>query len=124
MAEREGKLKLESLKRQLLNEVFEEVAKKITALSDENYQAFIEKQLTELPKDMKVVAVIPADRVAVTKKALKAAGINVSETEDAEFAVGVVLRGTDFEYDLSLERILGELKSKKDMEIASELFSD
>lgn len=123
-AEREGKLKLEALKRQLLDEVFAVVSKKVNELDDSHYQSFLEKQLGNLPEGVKGTAVIPAERTAVTKKALKSAGVKVDEVEEANFTAGVILQGKDFEFDLSLERLLSELKAKKEMEIASELLSD
>lgn len=123
-AEREGKLKLEALKRQLLDEVFATAEKKILELNDSDYQAFLEKQLTDLPDGLKAVAVVPSERVNVTKKALKSAGVQVSEIEEADFKAGVLLRGSDFEFDLSVGRILSEVKAKREMEIANELLSE
>lgn len=115
----------QAVKRELLDEVYEQAFAKLVSMPSEEYVVFLENKVKELvPKDSEITSIIsPVDRKTETEAMAKSFGWSVSVTTDEELKGGCVLIGKDFEFDLSLKRLFTQDRLESEMTIANALFS-
>jgi vacuolar-type H+-ATPase subunit E/Vma4 len=115
---------LQSVKRRLLDEVYEQAFEKLLALSAKEYvEVLVKRYETLVPKDTKVTSIVaPEARLKETEDVSKELGWKASVAADSKLKGGCILKGDDFEYDLSLSRLFAEDRTSTETEIANTLF--
>ena len=121
-ANQEVKLRVDNTKREKVDEVFDTALKNILSLPDEEYKTLLKGLLKNIPKDVEGEVFAPKEKVAITKEALKAAGLKNIVTPTDKFKGGIVITGKDFEYNLTFENILADKKNSLEVEVAKILF--
>ena len=123
-SEREQKDLVDTAKREIVDQIFDEALDVLAKLDDTAYTKLLVGQLKTLPKDFgKCEAYASPERTAVTKKALSEAGVSASVNEDESITQGGLrLVGGSFEYDLTFEKMMKEQKNALEIEIAEILF--
>ncbi|MDP3996309.1 MAG: V-type ATP synthase subunit E [bacterium] len=120
----EVKMKNQETRKAALEGVFAEATKKVTELSSEDYEKFVFKLVSLIPKDISgdVKALSPKSRLSETERALKNSGFKIEAVAEPSLKAGLKIAGDDFEYDLSIERVARSLKVEKETEMAKILF--
>ncbi len=124
-AKQKGSIDRQVLKRKTLEKVYQEALTKIAELDSEKYAKFLAKNMgeLELSSDEKWQALVPAKRLAESKKVLDSLGLShVEIVPDNNIDIGVLIKGKGCEYDLSGERVKSKIKSETEVEISSLLF--
>ncbi|MEX0931368.1 MAG: hypothetical protein WDZ88_01315 [Candidatus Paceibacterota bacterium] len=119
----ESKISLEREKTKLLQSVYSEAEKVLLSSDEDEYEKFLTNILAGVVINEPVVCYCPAKRTQITKKVLQKINITLSEMKEASFSAGLALEGKTFFVDLTLERILKDIKIKKNVVIAKLLFS-
>ena len=122
-AEHKTKLSLESMKRTELDNVFDNALKELESANDDKYYKILISLLKDLPKNISGIAVCPAKRISITKKAFQESAINIDVTEDDTVSGGIIIRENNIQYDLTFKRKMEDVKKSLEIEVASILFS-
>ena len=125
-AKQEVRLKIESLKQSLLEEVFSQVKQELISLSSESYELLLAQLLTKIPKEKTSVSIeieVPHKRKEESLRALKKAGINYDRIIETDIPFGLRMISETFEYDLTIETILSDLARRNKKMVADILFS-
>lgn len=110
-------------KRDLLNKVYDTVTKKISKLSDQEYEKLLGKLLSNLPTVAGVVESAKG-REKVTLQALtKLKTKHKLADKSLPVAGGFVWHGEDFDIDLTVEKLVENIKTKTEIEVAKKIFS-
>jgi len=117
---------LQSTKRRLLDEVYDQSFANLLALPASEYVDMLTaKYESVVPKDAKVTSIVaPEARLKETEAIAKALGWTAKVEADAKLKGGCVVKGKDFEFDLSLERLFKEERSVSEIETANILFQN
>ena len=76
-----------------------------------------------LPKNLSVLSVLgPENRQAESLEILKILGLSASVSANPRLKGGLILIGSDFEFDLSVEKLFAEIRSNSEIEITKSLF--
>lgn len=115
---------VQSTKRRLLDEVYKQAFEEVSNLSSSEYvEFFVKKYQTLVPSDVKIVSVLTSEsRQTETVEISKALGWSAPITIDSRLKGGCILVGSDFEFDLSIERLFAEMRFQTEIEIAQILF--
>ena len=115
---------VQSTKRRLLDEVFKQDFEEVSKLSSPEYvEFFVKKYQTLVPSDVKIVSILTSEsRQAETVEISKALGWSAPITIGGGLKGGCILVGSDFEFDLSIERLFAEMRFQTEIEIAQILF--
>lgn len=115
---------VQSTKRRLLDEVYKQAFEEVSKLSSPEYvEFFVKKYQTLVPSDVKIVSILTSEsRQAETVEISKALGWSAPITIGGGLKGGCILVGSDFEFDLSIERLFAEMRFQTEIEIAQILF--
>ena len=124
-AKQAGKIAVQEAKRTQVDAVFAEVTAEILALDAAAYAAFFAKQAAAIVgKNVEVVSVeAPATRVAETEAILKEAGLTGSIVENAKLQAGLVVVAKDGVYDVTLGRLMSDVRAEVEMEITRKVMA-
>lgn len=124
-AKQDLNLKLQTVKRELLNEVTEEALNKLYAVSPEEYQAILlpaaQKEITDPTLIISVES--PEKRKEETETVLKALGCTAPVTYLADMPAGLRLVGKDFVIDLTFPSLFANRMDEIAISAAGELFA-
>ena len=117
-------LALQSAKREVLDEVYEQALVKLLEVPEADYvNLLVNRYKTLVPADTKITTIVaPEKRQKETEEIAKQLNWSAPITTDTKLKGGCVLVGADFEYDLSLEKLFTENRSNSETEIANILF--
>jgi V/A-type H+-transporting ATPase subunit E len=121
-AQQEAKMELDRAKRESLETVFSAAKKELAGLDGAKYEAFVAKLLGTLPKDVTGTLLTSPKREKETQTALTAAGLSLTLATDDSLEGGFLVRGDDFEYNYTFEKILADKKSELEIGVATILF--
>ncbi|MEZ4104193.1 MAG: V-type ATP synthase subunit E family protein [Candidatus Paceibacterota bacterium] len=115
----------QSVKRRLLDEVYDEALKQLLNISSEDYISLLKNRYRSVvPSDAKISFVLaPNSRFEETKKVASDLGWSAEIKSDDKLKGGCILVGEDFEFNLSLEKMFAEDRLLSETEIAAILFS-
>ena len=118
----EGRKKIESYKRQVLDEIFQQAQKELSGLRGEKRQHLIKEMLNQLPNNWSgYIKVAPADAKLV--KELSNDKTNIKSISPAEELSGGFIASNDTsEYNFSFEHILTIVKNQQENLVAKILF--
>ncbi|MBP9836716.1 MAG: hypothetical protein KBC78_02670 [Candidatus Pacebacteria bacterium] len=124
LEKQKANMAIQTTKRRLLDEVYSKALDEIYALSSVEYVAMLtDKYKTLVPKDVKVVSVLsPENRQSETAEISKILGWSATISVNDKLKGGCVLVGENFEFDLSVESLFTEERTKSEIEIAQMLF--
>ncbi|KXJ97875.1 MAG: V-type proton ATPase subunit E [Parcubacteria bacterium OLB19] len=124
LEKQKANLAVQTEKRRVLDEVFSEALSSVLALSSSDYVSILtERYKNILPKNIEVVSVLSPDhRQSESSEILKALGVSAPLVVSARLKGGLVFVGSDFEFDLSIEKLFSEIRSSSEIEIAKNLF--
>jgi len=117
-------LKRQTVKRQLVDEVYQEAFSEILALSSADYVAMLLKKYKELvPAEVKVSLILaPENRLAEITEVAKGMNWNADIKADSSIIGGCKLVSDNFEFDLSLEKLFSQDRNKTETKVAKVLF--
>lgn len=117
-------LAIQVAKRQVLDEAFIEALSSVLALPSSEYVSVLTEYYKKiLPKDLTVLSVLSSEsRQAESLEILKALDLSASVSVSNRLKGGLILIGSDFEFDLSVEKLFAEIRSNSEIEIAKTLF--
>ncbi len=119
---------IEKLKREALDEVFEKTLTKLNSLENNEYKKVLTKLLKKVEVDIsqKITVFIPKNREKeVTEVLIERFGKDhkFEIKTDTNISGGVIISGSEFEYDLSFPSLLRNIKGHVEPEISKILFS-
>ena len=124
-AKQDLNIKLQTTKRELLNEVIAEALNKLYAVSPEEYQAILlsaaQKEITDSASIVSVEA--PEKRKEETEAVLKALGCTAPVTYLSDMPAGLRLVGDDFVIDLTFPSLFANRINEIAISAAGELFA-
>ncbi len=122
-AEQEVKLHIDKEKRFAVDTIFKNALKKISSLSDEEYEKIILSLFKNIPNNTNGKIIIPEEKELVTKKAIRKIGFNYEIETTNNFKYGFIFSEKNTESNFSFEDILKNKKSILEVEVARILFS-
>jgi vacuolar-type H+-ATPase subunit E/Vma4 len=122
-AEREAKNLVDRVKHNSIQEVYTKAFERLIALDDEAYAEILTSLVSHVPKTTSHMLIhTPKDRSNITKTTLHKIGIAGDIQETNAIRGGVILETETFEYNLSFEKLLGQIQHEQEVEIAEFLF--
>lgn len=118
-AKQAGKIAVQTAKRFEVDAIFKEVATEITGLPKADYVSFFTKQAAAvMPQGVTVKRVVaPTARVTETTAVLKELGLTDEVSADARLQAGFIVETEDGVYDITLDRLMSEVRAEVEMEI-------
>lgn len=115
----------QSIRRFLLDEVYAQALNEILLLSSAEYvEMLVKKYKSLVTDDIKISSILaPESRLSEITEVSKLLGWSASIEITNRFKGGCILVGSDFEFDLSIERLFAEQRSESEIEIAATLFN-
>ncbi len=115
---------LQSVKRELLDEVYQAAFTELVSLSSTEYVDLLTQKYKamNLPTMTVTTIVAPQSRLSETEEISKSFGWTGEVQVDEAVKAGCILKGENFEYDLSLARLFKESQNNTETEIAGLLF--
>ena len=115
---------LQSVKRRVLDDVYEQALTELLATPASDYVSLLVSRYEALvPKKTKITSIVaPENRKKETEEIAKKLDWEAKITTDAKLKGGCVLVGSDFEYDLSLEKLFAESRAVTETDTANILF--
>jgi len=111
------------VKRNLVDETFNEALLILFSLSEKDYGIILKKLLTPPPKDISSKIITPKEKIGVTKKILNELHIKNSIISTDKFKGGVIITGDNFEYNLTFENLIANKKKSLEVNVAKILFT-
>ena len=124
LEKQKSNLATQTAKRKILDEAFTEALSIVINLPSSEYvSTLVEYYKKTLPKNLSVLSVLaPENRQAESLEILKILGLSASVSANPRLKGGLILIGSDFEFDLSVEKLFAEIRSNSEIEIAKSLF--
>jgi vacuolar-type H+-ATPase subunit E/Vma4 len=124
LEKQKSNLAIQTAKRKMLDETFAEALSSVLSLPSSEYVSVLtEYYKKNLPKDLSVLSVLSFEgRQAESLEILKALDLSAPVSASNRLKGGLILIGSDFEFDLSVEKIFSEIFSNSEIEIAKTLF--
>ena len=124
LEKQKANLAMQTEKRRVLDEVFTDALSSVLALSSSDYVLVLtERYKNILPKDIEVVSVLSSEnRQSESLEILKSLNISVPISLSPRLKGGLIFVGSDFEFDLSVEKLFSEIRANSEIEIAKNLF--
>jgi vacuolar-type H+-ATPase subunit E/Vma4 len=121
-ARQEVKLMQETAKRALVNKVFDEALSQLRESRSDVYVSHMASLMATLPAETAGKVRAPENRVAEISEALKRSGLSLPISPDPALTSGCIIEGTDFEVDLTLEKVIAERRVALEVQVAAILF--
>lgn len=116
--------RINSVKREILDAAYDKAMENIASLDDDEYGKLFEKTLSGLEKNKEIESfLVPEKRKEISEKILAKKGFQNAIIASKEFSGGIKVIGESFEYDLTFENLLKNLKESNETDIASKIFS-
>lgn len=124
-ARREAQQIVTNAKRAAIDAVVADARTQMVDADDALYTQFVQSLLATVPAEARAAMTeirVPAARRAVSEKCLADAGFAAPIVEDAQIAAGVVLVGTDADFDLTVDRVIADRMQDLEAHTATTLF--
>ncbi|MBU0707544.1 hypothetical protein KKG41_04195 [Patescibacteria group bacterium] len=110
-------------KREIIDEVYSEVLKKLKALSDNEYRTIVKDLLADLPAGGNI---LPAKgKEAITKELVKKASSDQKVAHESINSVGgFVWQSAKVNIDNTFEQLVRDIREKTEITVANELFKE
>ena len=133
LAQLEARNKILAARRQALDQVFAEAAKRLAALKDQEYWEFLRRLLIQAAETgEEEILLSPQDRARLNANFLESVNAELIKMgkkgalriaqENRDLSGGFVLRGQGYEANVSLSVLLRQAKESLESEVASILF--
>lgn len=122
-AKQTSKIALQTAKREEIDGLFTEVASELSGAALPEYVQLFSKYAADIiPPSVDVVSVqAPEERLNETIEILKARGLSGEVTVAPRIAAGFVLYAKDGVYDVTLDRIMSEVRAGLEMEVVKKV---
>lgn len=118
---RETRVRKESLKREILENLFSKTLKELYSSSDAS-EKFFKKSMKSLPAQVEGEIIVPNGSTGFFEKNIPASH-NLSVKESSKVKGGFIISGRDFGYDFTFDSILEKEKASLELELSKILFS-
>lgn len=122
-AQQESKMYIDSVKRSLIDKVFEDALEKMCISSDDTYSSLLKSLLKNIPKDTHGILKTPENRKKVTQVLVSQTHPHLTLEVDNSIRGGCVIVGDSFEYDLTFTSLVEDKKDELEIEVSQFLFS-
>ncbi len=124
LEKQKNNLALQTSKRQILDETYSEALSHVLVLPSAEYVSVLTELYKKyLSKDVSVLSILsPENRQAENAEIMKALGLSAEVSVSSRLKGGMILIGSDFEFELSVEKLFAEIRSNSEIEIANILF--
>lgn len=122
-AEHEVKNLIDSTKRSVLDDVFIQTLTILEESGNDVYEKVVTSLLENIPSSIEGVLFVQQKRISSIKKILTTKNISCLVQADDSIKDGFIIKGKNFEYNGTFEKLLTEKKKNLEVDIAHLLFS-